>query len=174
MCPFPFFGKAKHSTPRWVDRLRQFLPESAILTDPADRWSYGYDNSREHVIPDAVVFPANAGDVQTCVQLCNELALPVLARGRGTGTAGAAVPVRGGLVLAMERMNRILAVDPANRVMVVEPGVTNQAVQDAAAVHGFFGPPIQPAPPFVRWVGTSHAILLGHTQSNTVLPVTIP
>lgn len=62
-------------------------------------------------------------------------------RGRGTGTTGAAVPMRGGLVVSTERMARILHFAPADRIMVVEPGVTNQAVQDAAAGAGFFWPP---------------------------------
>ncbi|CAK0768448.1 glycolate oxidase [Gammaproteobacteria bacterium] len=130
-----------HSVSRFLARLHQILPANAILTEPADRWPYGYDNSRRHTLPKAVAFPRDAHQVQACVQLCNEFEMPVVARGRGTGTTGAAVPVRGGLVLAMERMARIIAVDPANRVMVVEPGVTNQEVQEAATAHGFFWAP---------------------------------
>jgi D-lactate dehydrogenase len=66
----------------------------------------------------------------------------VIARGQGTGTTGATVPGdRPTLILSLQRMNRIIEVDPRNRLMVVQPGVTNQAVQDAAAEHGFFWPP---------------------------------
>jgi D-lactate dehydrogenase len=75
------------------------------------------------------------------VALCAQYRIPLVARGRGTGTAGAAVPVAGGLVMSLERLNRILRTDPANRLMVVEPGVTNQQVQQQAARHGFFWPP---------------------------------
>src|SRR3569833_3046343 len=103
-----------------------------VLTETAACWPYGYDNSRRHALPEAVVFATTHEQVRDCVRLCNR---------RDTGTTGATVPLRGGVVLSLERMDRILAIDPANRVMVVEPGVTNQAVQDAAAQHGFFWPP---------------------------------
>ena len=68
--------------------------------------------------------------------------MAVIARGQGTGTTGATVPGdQPTLVLSLQRMNRIIEVDPDNRLMVVQPGVTNQAVQDAAAEQGFFWPP---------------------------------
>ncbi|MCW8889740.1 MAG: FAD-binding protein, partial [Sedimenticola sp.] len=63
------------------------------------------------------------------------------ARGKGTGTTGATVPDRGGIVLSLERMNRIIEIDPANRIARVEPGVTNQELQQALKPHGFFWPP---------------------------------
>jgi len=129
------------SSRRFLSQLRQVFPKDALLTDPADRWPYGYDNSRRHVLPDVVVFPENKDEVQACVQICNEFGVFAVARGRGTGTTGGAVPLRGGLVLAMERMVRVKKVDPANRVIVVEPGVTNQEVQEIAKLHGFFWPP---------------------------------
>ena len=72
---------------------------------------------------------------------CNEFRVPLVARGRGTGTAGGSLPERAGIVLSLERMRRIVCVDPANRVMVVEPGVLNREVQDAAGEHGYFWPP---------------------------------
>jgi D-lactate dehydrogenase len=88
-----------------------------------------------------VAFATAHEQVHAIVQACNRARLPIVARGRGTGTTGATVPVDGGLVLSFERMNRILAIDTGNRLMIVEPGVTNQEVQDAAARHGFFWPP---------------------------------
>ena len=51
--------------------------------------------------------------------------MPLVARGRGTNTTGASVPIAGGIVVSFERMNRILAIDPANRLAIVEPGVLN-------------------------------------------------
>jgi len=127
--------------PALLDGLCRAAGSSHVLTATADCWPYGYDNSRRHALPEAVVFATTHEQVHAIVQLCNAHATPLVARGRGTGTTGATVPVSGGVVLALERMDRIVAVDPANRVMVVEPGVTNQAVQDAAAEHGFFWPP---------------------------------
>lgn len=125
----------------FLDRLAAIVGPDSVLSDPADRWPYGYDNSRRHALPDAVVFPTTHEQVRDIVRLCNRAAVPIVPRGRGTGTTGAAVPVQGELVISLERMDRILAADPANRVMVVQPGVTNQQVQTAAAEHGFFWPP---------------------------------
>jgi D-lactate dehydrogenase (quinone) len=112
-----------------------------VLTDPADRWTYGYDNSRAQAMPCAVVLPADTGAVQRVVEVCRRFRLPLTARGRGTGTAGAAVPDEGGVVLSMERMARVLTVDAPNRVAVVQPGATNGGLQAAAAAAGFFWPP---------------------------------
>jgi len=121
--------------------LSAIVGADALLTDPGDCWAYGYDNSRRQGLPQAVAFPAEHQQVRDLVRLCNEAALPLIPRGRGTGTTGATVPVKGGLVLSLERMDRILQIDPANRVARVEPGVTNQTLQDALAAHGFFWPP---------------------------------
>ncbi len=146
-----------------------------LLTDPADRWPYGYDNSRRQSIPGAVVFATAHDPVRELVRWCNRERVPLVARGRGTGTTGGSVPVRGGVVLSMERMERILHVDPANRVIVVEPGVTNQAVQDAAGAHGFFWPP-DPTSAAYSTVGGNlafnaagpRAVKYGTTRENTL------
>ncbi|HQU14914.1 MAG: FAD-binding oxidoreductase [Chromatiales bacterium 21-64-14] len=127
--------------PQILRTLTEIVGAGAVLTDPADRWAYGYDNSRRHAVPDAVVFATTHAQVRDVVGLCHAQRVPLVARGRGTGTTGASVPTEGGLVLSLERMDRILTLDPDNRVIVVEPGVTNQGVQDAAAAHGFFWPP---------------------------------
>ena len=121
--------------------LRAILPPEGWSTDPAECGAYGFDNSRHMGMPDAVAFPASHEQVVELVRLCRRHQVPVIARGRGTGTTGATVPLTGGLVVSFENMNRILRLDPANRLMVVEPGVTNQAVQDKAAEAGFFWPP---------------------------------
>jgi D-lactate dehydrogenase len=125
----------------FVERLKAVLGARNVLTDPADRWPYGQDNSRKHTPPDAVAFATTHTQVLETVRLCNQYNVPMLARGRGTGTTGSAIPVRGGLVLSLERMDRIVEMDAANRVMRVEPGALNQAIQDKAAEHGFFWPP---------------------------------
>jgi D-lactate dehydrogenase len=79
--------------------------------------------------------------VRQVVLACREFRLPLTVRGRGTGTTGAAVPEDGGVVMSMERMDRILRIDAANRAAIVQPGVTNGALQAAAAAAGFFWPP---------------------------------
>nr|WP_328985746.1 FAD-linked oxidase C-terminal domain-containing protein [Thiorhodovibrio winogradskyi] len=135
-----------HPAPdRLPDRLRRALADivgtDALLTDPADCWAYGYDNSRRQGQPGAVVFVHDAEQVRQLVRLCANEQLPVTARGLGTGTTGATVPERGGLVIAFERMNRLLEIDGANRLARVEPGLTNQRLQQALAAQGFFWPP---------------------------------
>ena len=125
----------------FLARLRQSLPVGAVYTDPADCWAYGYDNSRKQALPEAVAFPVSHEQIVALVRLCNDFRIPLTPRGRGTGTTGATVPLAGGLVLSLERMNRILELSPDNRFAVVEPGVTNQALQDAVKPHGFFWPP---------------------------------
>jgi len=124
-----------------VSGLREALDAERVLTDPADCWAYGYDNSRKQVAPDAVVFPSSHDEVVAVVQLCNRYDVPLVARGRGTGTTGGCIPLHRGVVVALERMDRIVGLDPANRAATVQPGVLNQTLQDAAAAHRLFWPP---------------------------------
>lgn len=121
--------------------LRQSLGDHGVYTEAADCWAYGYDNSRRHQLPQAVAFPSCHQQVLELVRLCNHYRVPLTPRGRGTGTTGASVPTRGGLVMSLERMQRILELAPDNRFVVVEPGLTNQGLQDALKPHGFFWPP---------------------------------
>lgn len=125
----------------FLSGLKDIFPIDALLTDPADCWTYGYDNSRQHTLPQVVSFAQNHEQVAKTVQLCNQYQVPLTTRGRGTGTTGATVPIRGGLVLTLERMSKVLEFSPDNRYITVEPGLTNQAVQDIVAEQGFFWPP---------------------------------
>jgi len=125
----------------FLSALVNIFESKNVLTDKAERWTYGYDNSRQHAQPDAVVFATTHQQVKQLVGLCNQYKVPIVARGRGTGTTGATVPLRAGIVLSLERMNKIIKIDPDNRIAIVQPGVTNQAVQQAAAAFGFFWPP---------------------------------
>ena len=128
--------------------LHGLLPPDRVYTDPADCYAYSYDNSRNFRPPLAVVFPLDAAEVQAVLQLCNRLGVPVVPRGRGTGTAGGSVPEQGGVVMSLERMNRILKIDPDNRMAIIEPGVLNQELQDALKPHGFFWPPDPSSAPY--------------------------
>ena len=125
----------------FLQALAKLLSQDQILTKPDECWSYGYDNSRRHALPGVVTFPTSHNDVLRIVKLCNQYRIPIVPRGRGTGTVGAAVAIDQCLILSTERMTRILELDTANRYMIVEPGVLNQTVQDAAAEKGFFWPP---------------------------------
>lgn len=158
-----------------LQRLEELLGPDALLTAASDCWPYGGDNSKLHACPDAVVFAKSAAQIQTLVQFCNEESIPLIARGRGTGTTGAIVPISGGILLSFERMNRILELDPANRLARVEPGLTNQALQDALAPLGFFWPPDPTSAAFCTIGGNlaynsagPRAVKYGTSRDNTL------
>ena len=148
---------------------------AACSIDQAERLAYAYDNSRRNALPDAVVFPTEHAQVETLVRACKEHHVPVIARGRGTNTTGATVPVDGGIVVSFERMNRILRIDPDNRLAVVEPGVLNGDLQQALAPHGFFWPPDPTSSPWCSIGGNlacnsagPRAVKYGSPRENTL------
>ena len=90
---------------------------------------------------DAVVFPGAAEEIAAIMKLANQHRFYVTVRGGGVGYTGGAVPVKGGIVLATERMNRILEINKADLVAIVEPAVTNYQLQKAVEAEGLFYPP---------------------------------
>lgn len=92
-------------------------------------------------MPTAVVLPKNAEQVQAIVRLCHRDGVPFVSRGSGTGLSGGALPVKGGIVISLARMNRILEVDIPNERVVVEPGVINLHVSQKVARSGYFYAP---------------------------------
>ena len=125
----------------FIQRLEQTVGKPHCLTEPADCWVYGYDNSKLQNQPLAVVFPNSHQQVKDIILACNQYQIPLTARGSGTGTSGAAVPEQGGLVLSFERFNQLLELNTADRYARVQSGLTNQALQQACAEKGFFWPP---------------------------------
>ncbi|MGA8277055.1 MAG: FAD-linked oxidase C-terminal domain-containing protein [Rhodanobacteraceae bacterium] len=128
--------------------LAGIFPVGALSTDPAECLAYGYDNSRRESQPQAVVFPERHAQVVALVETCRRHRMALTARGRGTNTTGASVPVAAGVVASFERMNRILSVDVDNRAVVVEPGVLNDDLQNALATQGFFWAPDPTSAPY--------------------------
>ncbi|MET0549334.1 MAG: FAD-linked oxidase C-terminal domain-containing protein [Xanthomonas sp.] len=124
-----------------TDTLSALLGAEGWRTDPDSRRRYGEDDSRRWALADAVALPQTREQVQAIVRACRTHRVPLVARGAGTGTAGAAVPFSGGVVLSFARMNRIVQLRPADRCAVVEPGVLNGDLQQALAPHGLFWPP---------------------------------
>ena len=121
--------------------LQEIFPGDACLLDPAECLAYGYDNSRRQAMPQAVVLPTTKDQIQKLVQVCREYKTPIVARGRGTNTTGASVPIEGGIVVSFERMNQILEIRAGDRVAIVEPGVLNGDLQAALKPLGLFWPP---------------------------------
>lgn len=159
----------------FIQTLTDKLGSGSILTDPADTLIYSCDNSGLQSQPSVVVFTTEIPQIQTLLQLCRQFHVPLTTRGGGTATTGAATPIEQGVVLCLERMNRLITMDPANRVMVVETGITNQAVQNIAKKSGFFWPP-DPGSASTCTIGGNlacnaagpHAIKYGATRDNTL------
>ncbi|MDR3389236.1 MAG: FAD-linked oxidase C-terminal domain-containing protein [Rudaea sp.] len=158
-----------------LDTLRGLFPADALSADAAECLAYGYDNSRRQAQPDAVVFPTEHAQVVALVRACRSARTPLVARGRGTNTTGASVPVAGGVIASFERMNRILRIDVENRYAVVEPGVLNGELQAALAVHGFFWPPDPTSSPYCTVGGNlacnaagPRAVKYGSCRENTL------
>ena len=91
--------------------------------------------------PDLVVIPETTAEISTIARLCHEHRVPLVVRGAGTGYTGGAVPTQGGVVLSMERLNRILEIDEVNLLAIVEPNVITGDLQRAVEAVGLFYPP---------------------------------
>jgi len=121
--------------------LRDLVGPQRVYTDPADLVAYSYDATWEPASPDAVVRVASTEEVSRLLALAAEAEVPVHPRGAGTGLSGGAVPRGGGLVLALNDLNRTLTVDPADSVAVVGAGVITLDLHRAAEARGLFYPP---------------------------------
>jgi glycolate oxidase len=109
-----------------IDELGAIVGSDGVLTAPSDRLVYECDGyTLEKCVPDVVVFPRSRDEVVRIVGLCNRFGLSFVPRGAGTSLAGGTVPVGGGIMITLTRMNRILDIDLRNRFAVVEPGVVN-------------------------------------------------
>jgi glycolate oxidase len=127
--------------PSLVARLLDLLGPSHVKTDETSRQEYGTDALKRGQPADLVVLPGSTADVAAIARICNGARVPLVPRGAGTGYTGGSVPVRGGVVISLERMNRILEIDEANLVAIVEPNVINGDLQDAVEAVGLFYPP---------------------------------
>jgi glycolate oxidase len=122
--------------------LRRIVGDAAVLDDRLDVMTYECDGlAHLRQTPGAVVLPASAADVQAIVKLCARAQVPFVARGHGTGLSGGALPVPGGIVIALSRLNRVLQVNIANQRVTVEPGVTNLEITRQVAPFGYYYAP---------------------------------
>jgi len=112
-----------------------------LRTSLETRICYSFDATRKKFLPDAVVYPANAEEVRQTVLLANLHRFPVVPRGAGSGFSGGSLPVRGGVVLSTERMDRIVSIDAGNLYAIVEPGVVTETLKLEARKRGLFYPP---------------------------------
>ncbi|QHL87462.1 FAD-binding protein [Nibribacter ruber] len=131
-------------TPEIVATLQQIVGEAYVLTaaTPEEVKRYAHDETEDlHYYPEVVVKPVNTQEVSQIARLCHEQYIPLTPRGAGTGLSGGALPVHGGVVLSMERFNKIIQIDERNLQATVEPGVVNEEFQNAVKAKGLFYPP---------------------------------
>ena len=117
-------------------------PGLRIVDDPQKLEDFGRDGTPHAFhLPELAVEATGVPQIQALLRLANDCRFPVTPRGYGTGLAGGAIPILGGVVLSLARMNRIIAVEPRNMIAVVEPGVLNLDLKNAVKEHGLFYPP---------------------------------
>lgn len=124
-----------------IAKLQALVGVQNVVTDAGQMEIYAHDEVTDpayHHMPEAVVFAENAQQVAAVVKLANEYHFPVVPRGAGTGLACGAVPIYGGVVLSLEKMNKIIEVNADAMYAVVEPGVRTSDLQAAAAAKGAF------------------------------------
>jgi glycolate oxidase len=112
-----------------------------VLQDAASLERYGADALQRPSPPDLVALPESTAHVAALATLCSAHGVPMVARGGGTGYTGGAVPTHGGLVISLERLNRILEIDRLNLLARVQPNVITGDLQDAVERVGLFYPP---------------------------------
>jgi glycolate oxidase len=122
-------------------RLRAVVGPDGVFAARGDLLAYEYDMGFETGTPDVVVLPRTTAQVQAIVRLANAAGMPVVPRGAGTGLCSGAVPLTGGMVVSLTRMNRVLEVDLRNRRAVVEPGVINLELSERTLPFGYFYAP---------------------------------
>lgn len=167
----------------WVQELARIYPRGAWLADESALSAYECDGlTAVRQRPAVVVFPTTTEQVVATVKLCRRLGIPFVARGSGTSLSGGSVPVPGGVVLALNRMNRILELDPGNLRAVVQPGVINAQVSRAAEPYGLYYAP-DPSSQVICTVGGNvafnsggaHCLKYGMTSNHVLgLKVVLP
>ena len=126
-----------------IEQFRSIVGQENVLTSKVNRVTYGYDATADMPkgSPDVIVMPTSIDEVQQVVNLARRSGVALYPRGAGTNLSGGTIPVQKGIVLSLQKMNRILEVDAENLTAVVQPGVVIQALNNAAAVHGLMYPP---------------------------------
>jgi glycolate oxidase len=122
--------------------VERFAAATDVIREPEQLRTYECDGlTGRRVVPALVALPATTSEVQAVVRICNDAAIPFVARGAGTGLSGGALPVADGIVISLARMTAVLEIDVDAGYIVVEPGVTNLDVTRAVAQSGFYYAP---------------------------------
>jgi len=124
-----------------VERLIEIVGKEHVSTAATDMITHSYDATQEKHLPDVVVYARTTEEVSRVVKLANELEIPVLPRGAGSGFTGGSLPVQGGIVLVLTRMDTIIDIDTENLTAEVEPGVVTAELQRTVEKLDLFYPP---------------------------------
>lgn len=124
-----------------VESLSSIVGDEHVKSDIVDRYCYSMDASFYRAVPDVVVFPQTTEQVSEVMRFANANGVPVTPRGAATGLCGGAVPLKGGIVLDLTKMNKILEIDLDNLCVRVESGVIQNQLNEELEPHGFFFPP---------------------------------
>jgi len=132
-----------HNTeiPEWVGELATILDPRIISTQKEVCAEFGTDRWHAMAMPDVVVQAESTGDVQKTLRFANNRKIPVTTRGAGVGYVGGCVPVQGGILLSVAKMNQILEINPRDGVAVIEPGVILNDLVSALGEKGWYYPP---------------------------------
>ena len=125
----------------FVEAVAAVVGGDHVRRDEASRTAYGLDALKRGHPADLVVLPATTAEIAAIARLCDGHSMPLVPRGAGTGYTGGAVPLHGGVVLSLERLNRILEIDEDNLLAVVQPGVITGELQTAVEARGLSYPP---------------------------------
>jgi glycolate dehydrogenase FAD-linked subunit len=128
-------------SPLFSNSIEHIVGAEFVRRDEDSRLSYGTDALKRGRPADLVVLPANAAQISAVARLCHDMRVPLVVRGAGTGYTGGAVPVDGGVLLSVERLNRIVEIDETNLLAIVQPAVITGDLQDAVEGRGLFYPP---------------------------------
>jgi glycolate oxidase len=132
-------------TPDILESIVAIVGREAVIADQPGLEKYSHDETEDLVYyPEVVAKPQTPREVSALMKLCNDNLIPVTPRGAGTGLSGGALPVKGGLLIAMERFNKVLEIDEANLQATVEPGVITEEFMNQAAGKGLLYP-VDPA-----------------------------
>lgn len=122
--------------------FEKIVGSSYMIVDESQRFNYSHDETEDYsFLPDVVLKPGTTEEVSAILKICNEKNVPITPRGGGTGLSGGSLPIHKGVVISMERFNKILAIDELNLQATVEPGVITEVFQNAVKEKGLFYPP---------------------------------
>ena len=124
-----------------IKKIADIVGRENCTTRLEDLHCYSYDGTRKSFLPEVVAFPDSTAQIAALMRLASAHVFPVVARGAGSGMTGGSLPVEGGLVLALSRLNRILEIDRDNQIAIVEPGVITGDFQQEVKKDGLFYPP---------------------------------